>query len=161
MEDEKELILKLAKAKAFYINLCEMIDIRASILTGRIRGSKNDWNSIKDTIDRGKIFFDEVKGIECQSHFPHFIDTFVCQQAHLTVCGAISMGICDHPESDPEFSGRYRVLTDTFCITSANRNYFSRFLHQFLLLLFSLAHAQSSRHRSPYRPHKKPLPVRE
>ena len=71
MEDEKELILKLAKAKAFYINLCEMIDIRASILTGRIRGSKNDWNSIKDTIDRGKIFFDEVKVIgELIDKFP-------------------------------------------------------------------------------------------
>jgi len=63
MEDEKDLIIKLAKAKAFYLNLCEMIDIRHSILTGRIRGSKNDWNTIKDTIDRGKTFFDGVKGI--------------------------------------------------------------------------------------------------
>jgi len=71
MDNEKDLILKLARAKALYINLCDMIDIRSSILMGRIRGSKDDWKAIKDTLERGKVFFDGVKGIrEFVKNFP-------------------------------------------------------------------------------------------
>ena len=73
MEDkEKELILKLAKAKTIYECLCADVVMRESILKGHIRGSKTCWNPLEKEIMRGGKFFADVKGLSdlCKGLIP-------------------------------------------------------------------------------------------
>lgn len=64
MKDKnKELILKLAKAKTIYECLCSAVEMREEILKGHLRGSKNCWNPLDKELLRGKKFFADVKGL--------------------------------------------------------------------------------------------------